>query len=53
MLGCSEKGFTVSEIYEIGDAKPSISQIVRSYASAVIEDTRAVSGKFLLKASLP
>lgn len=52
MLGCSEKGFTVSEIYEIGDAKPSISQIVRSYASAVIEDTKAVSGKILIKGEL-
>lgn len=52
MLGCSEKGFTVSEIYEIGDAKPSISQIVRSYASAIIEDTKAVSGKILIKGEL-
>ena len=52
MLGCSEKGFTVSEIYEIGYSNLSISQIVRSYASAVIEDTKAVSGKILIKGEL-
>lgn len=52
MNDCCERGFSLNETYEIGAGKPSIVQLVRSEASAVIEDVKTVSGKMLIKGEL-
>lgn len=52
MNDCCERGFSLNETYEIGAGKPSIIQLVRSEASAVIEDVKTVSGKMLIKGEL-
>lgn len=46
---CCEKCFTISETLEIGASQGSIGQIVRSEAAAIIEDTKIVAGKILIK----
>ena len=52
LAGCAEKLFTLNETLEIGNAKPSIAQLVRSEASAQLESVKLVSGKALLKGEL-
>lgn len=52
MNDCCERGFSLNETYEIGAGKPSIVQLVRSEAAAVIEDVKTVSGKMLIKGEL-
>lgn len=52
LLSCDEKAFTLNETLEIGAGKSSIAQLVRSEAVAVIEDTKLVSGKILIKGEL-
>lgn len=49
---CCERAFCLNETFEIGTGKPSIVQLIRSDASAVIEDTKVVSGKILIKGEL-
>ncbi len=50
--GCAEKLFSLGETLELGPAKPSIAQLVRSEAVALLEDVKLVSGKALLKGEL-
>ena len=52
LAGCAEKLFTLNETLEIGNAKPSIAQLVRSEATAQLESVKLVSGKALLKGEL-
>lgn len=49
LTDCCERGFTVSETFELGSGRPSALQLIRSEATAVLEDTKIVSGKILLK----
>ncbi|MEG1846354.1 MAG: DUF3794 domain-containing protein [Oscillospiraceae bacterium] len=48
----TEKPFQISETLEIGASKPSIAQLIRSDAVAIIEDVKIVSGKILIKGEL-
>ncbi len=52
LAGCTEKIFTLGETLELGGAKPSIAQLVRSEAVALLEDVKLVTGKALIKGEL-
>ncbi|MGN0519177.1 MAG: DUF3794 domain-containing protein, partial [Candidatus Fimenecus sp.] len=52
LLGCSEKLFRLGETLELGSAKPSIAQIVKCEATALLEDVKPVTGKVLIKGEL-
>lgn len=52
LLGCAQKLFRLSETLELGSAKPSIAQIVKCEATALLEDVKPVTGKVLIKGEL-
>lgn len=52
LAGLAEKLFSLGETLELGASKPSIAQLVRSEAVALLEDVKLVSGKALLKGEL-
>lgn len=52
LLGCAERLFRLSETLELGSAKPSIAQIVKCEATALLEDVKPVTGKVLIKGEL-
>lgn len=52
LSGCTEKLFSMHETLELGNAKPSIAQIVKCDAAALIEDVKLVAGKALVKGEL-
>jgi len=52
LLGCTEKLFRLSETLELGGAKPSIAQIVKCEATALLEDVKPVTNKALIKGEL-
>lgn len=52
LLGCTERLFRLGETLELGSAKPSIAQIVKCEATALLEDVKPVTGKALLKGEL-
>lgn len=52
LSGCTERLFTLGETLELGNAKPSIAQLVKSEAAALLEDVKVVSGKVLIKGEL-
>lgn len=52
LAGCTEKIFTLGETLELSSAKPSIAQLVRSEAVALLEDVKIVPGKVLIKGEL-
>lgn len=52
LAGCSEKLFSMHETLELGAAKPSIAQIVKCDAAALLEDVKLVAGKALVKGEL-
>ncbi len=52
LAGCTEKLFSLHETLELGTAKPSIAQIIKCEATALIEDIKIVSGKALIKGEL-
>ena len=52
LLGCAEKLFRLGETVELGSAKPSIAQIVKCEATALLEDVKPVTGKVLIKGEL-
>lgn len=52
LAGCTEKLFSMHETLELGNAKPSIAQIVKCDAAALLEDVKLVAGKALIKGEL-
>lgn len=52
LRGCTEKLFRLSETLELGSAKPSIAQIVKCEATALLEDVKPVTNKALIKGEL-
>ena len=52
LAGCTERIFSLGETLELGSAKPSIAQLVRSEAVALLEDVKLVTGKALIKGEL-
>lgn len=47
--GFCQQQFTVAEVLEIGDGKPAAETIIRTSASAVMDDFKIVSNKIILK----
>lgn len=52
MTGCSDKMFTLSEVVEIGQGSPPITQIIRTQSYVLVSDAKAISNKLLLKGEL-
>ena len=52
LAGCTERLFPMGETLELGSAKPSIAQLVKSEAVALLEDVKVVTGKVLVKGEL-
>jgi LysM repeat protein len=52
LIGMSEKPFKVEEELEIGYGKPAIAAIIRSDATAVVQDYKVISNKIIAKGEL-
>lgn len=49
---CVQRGFTVSEVMELGRSQPPIAQIITSCASVRVQDIKVIPNKILLKGEL-
>lgn len=52
LIGMSEKPFKVEEELEVGYGKPAIAAIIRSDATAVVQDYKVISNKIIAKGEL-
>lgn len=52
VTGEAQRQFTVSEVLELGAAKPAVQQIIRCSATAILRDFKMITNKLLLKGEL-
>jgi len=52
-VGEVQKSFTATETFELASGKPSIEAIIRSCASAKLDDAKVIAGKIILKGEIP
>lgn len=52
VAGEAQRQFIVNEVLEIGSAKPSVQQIIRCSATAILRDFKIITNKLLLKGEL-
>ncbi len=52
MIGMTEKPFKVEEELEIGYGKPAVAAIIRTDATAVVQDYKVISNKIIAKGEL-